>query len=101
MRLTMAIATAALLLGAATARAEVSGQEDRFMKGLRETVYATDQHLVFSVRTSLIHWLGGAVIADEADLAAARREGWWGTAVPVVPGGVDTPRNGTIRPGAR
>lgn len=93
MRFMLTILTAVLLAGAVPASAEVSGHEDRFMKDMKETVYATDQHMVFSIRSSLIRWLGGMPVADEADLRAARREKWWGKDVPVLTADTVGPRD--------
>lgn len=80
--------TAALVfvLGTGTAWAESSGQEDRFMKDAPDaTVYATDDHMGFSVRSSLIGWLGGVTVVDQNDLRTAEREQWWGASVPLLP----------------
>jgi hypothetical protein len=78
---------AGIFLAGGVARAEVSGSDsDRFMKDPpKETVYATDQHMSFSVRTSLIHWLGGVTVVKEHDLRSAERDRWWGKDVPLIP----------------
>jgi hypothetical protein len=82
----VAVAAGALLVGS-VARAEVSGGDsDRFMKDPpKKTVYATDQHLSFSVRSSIIHWLGGVTVVKEHDLRSAERDRWWGESVPLIP----------------
>ena len=78
-----------LLLGAGSAWAEPSGLDDSFMKDPpRETVYSTDHHMGFSVRSTLITWLGGVTIVDENDLRASERERWWGDDVPLLPADV-------------
>lgn len=77
-----------LALGPAGAGAEPDDPAfvaDPFMKDLKRTAYASNAHLGFSLRASAIHWLGGVPIADERERAAARRDGWWGRPVPVLP----------------
>ena len=88
---------AGVLLAGGVARAEVSGVDsDRFMKDPpKETVYATDQHMSFSVRTSLIHWLGGVTVVKQNDLRSAERDRWWGESVPLIP--ADTVREPVTR----
>jgi hypothetical protein len=81
----VAIAAGVLVAGS-VARAEVSGLDDRFMKDPpKETVYATDQHMAFSVRSSLIHWLGGVTVVKDHDVRSAERDRWWGRDVPLIP----------------
>jgi hypothetical protein len=88
---------AGVLLAGGVARGEVSGVDsDRFMKDPpKETVYATEQHMSFSVRTSLIHWLGGVTVVRENDLRSAERDRWWGDNVPLIP--ADTVRQPATR----
>jgi hypothetical protein len=50
-----------------------------------ESVYATEHHMGYSMRASVIDWLGGATITDENDLRASERQKWWGDDVPVLP----------------
>jgi hypothetical protein len=50
-----------------------------------ETIYATDHHMGFSLRSAFITWLGGVAISDERDVRASEREKWWGEAIPRVP----------------
>ena len=96
MRILVTAAVLAFVFGAGTAWAEPSGREDRFMEDRfmkdrfmkdapKETVYATDDHMGFSVRSSLIDWLGGVTVVDQNDLRAAEREQWWGASVPLLP----------------
>ncbi len=86
MRILATAAALAFVLGTGTAWAEPSEQHDRFMKDApKETVYATDDHMGFSVRSSLIDWLGGVTVVDQNDLRAAEREQWWGASVPLLP----------------
>lgn len=78
-----------MILGAGVAWGEPSGQPDPFMKDApKETVYATDDHMGFSVRSTLIDWLGGVTIVDENDLRSADRDRWWGVDVPLLPADV-------------
>lgn len=81
----LAIAGLAVLLGAVAASAEMSDEPDRFMQNMRESVYATEGHLWFSVRTAIIAWLGGVPVVDEREVRAAEREGWWGRRVHTLP----------------
>ena len=95
---TIVVAVAAgVLLAGGVARAEISGVDsDRFMKDPpKETVYATEQHMSFSVRSSLIHWLGGVTVVKQNDLRAAERDRWWGDSVPLIP--ADTVREPATR----
>jgi len=86
MRILVTAVALAFVLGTGTVWAEPSGQEDRFMKEVpKETVYATDDHMGFSMRSSMIDWLGGVTIVDQNDLRAAERERWWGSTVPLLP----------------
>lgn len=47
------------------------------------TVCATDAHMWFSIRMSLVRWLGGTPVVTSRDLARAQAEGWWGEPVVV------------------
>jgi hypothetical protein len=46
-----------------------------------DTLYATDQHMGFSIRNAVLRWLGGVDVARERDAKAAEKEGWWGEPV--------------------
>lgn len=87
MRLTRALTTAALLLSTGAAWAEGRAEhQDPFMKyPPKETVYATDHHMGFSLRSAIINWLGGVPIVDERDLRASEQDRWWGDPVPLLP----------------
>lgn len=50
-----------------------------------DTVYATNQHMAFSIRNTVLRWLGGVDVARERDAKAAEKEGWWGEPVAQVP----------------
>jgi hypothetical protein len=87
MRLVLAVvmAAAVVFLGGLV-WAEVSDEPWTPTKArIEETVYATDHHMGFSLRSALVDWLGGVAISDETDVRAAEREQWWGDAVPRVP----------------
>ena len=87
--LTFGLVTAAALVAAPAGADLPDGSVDQFMKPPpKETVYATDHHMGFSIRSSLIEWLGGVPIVDEYDLRASEREKWWGGSVPLVPADV-------------
>ncbi len=86
MKVGFALLAAALLLGPMVASAELLDQGERFMsEPPKETVYATEHHMGFSMRASIIEWLGGVPIVDDHDLRAAERERWWGKGVPLLP----------------
>ncbi len=86
MRFTLALTAAALILGGGVASAELYDRDDRFMsEPPKETVYATEHHMGFSMRVAVIEWLGGVAVVDAHDLTAARREKWWGEGVPLLP----------------
>jgi len=53
--------------------------------GRRETVYATDHHMWFSIRVTLIRLLGGRPVVREHDVDAAEKDRWWGEPVPTRP----------------
>lgn len=82
------VSTVAIVAGTACAELpDVRG--DQFMRQPpKETVYATERHMGFSIRSSLIQWLGGVTIVDENDMRASERETWWGKDVPLVPADV-------------
>jgi hypothetical protein len=40
--------------------------------------------MAFSIRTTVLRWLGGVDVAKERDARAAQKEGWWGDPVPQV-----------------
>jgi hypothetical protein len=40
--------------------------------------------MAFSIRTTVIRWLGGVDVARERDSKASEKEGWWGDSVPQV-----------------
>jgi len=48
----------------------------------QKTLYATDYHMWFSIRISLIDRLGGIPIIDSEEIRAARAEQWWGHPIP-------------------
>jgi hypothetical protein len=85
-RLAIAVVVAALIFPGGLVWAEVSDEPWPPTKArTEETVYATDHHMGFSLRSAFIDWLGGIAIVDEADLRAAQQERWWGDTVPLVP----------------
>jgi hypothetical protein len=76
-------------LGAGSVTADEYG--DPFMRDMKQTVYATERHMTFSMRASVIRWLGGVPVVDDKDIRAAERDRWWGPAVPHVPPGSPGP----------
>jgi hypothetical protein len=83
MRRGFAVAAVAILLGASAAWAE--NPAPRSSSPYTDTVYATDQHMAFSIRNTVLRWLGGVDVAKERDTRAAQKEGWWGDPVAQVP----------------
>ena len=70
------------LLGASAAWAQNAAP--RSSSEYTDTVYATDQHMGFSLRNTILRWLGGVDVARERDTKAAEKEGWWGEPVAQV-----------------
>lgn len=88
MRVQLTVVAAATLLASATAWGDSPASppiRDFSNQPVQESVYATDQHMAFSIRTSLIRWLGGVDVSRDRDVKAAAKEGWWGETVPQVP----------------
>jgi hypothetical protein len=75
-RLTVAAVT--IFLGASAAWAQEPGPRQSNNSPYTDTLYATDQHMGFSIRNTLLRWLGGVDVARERDAKAAEKEGWWG-----------------------
>jgi hypothetical protein len=83
-------ATAAAVLVAGTAAAQNPGptapRPGPSPNGSdRTTVYATNRHMAFSIRTSVIRWLGGVAVPGDRDVRAAEKDAWWGQSVPRAP----------------
>jgi len=76
---------ATVVLGAGVAWAQNPAPRNSPDSPYTDTVYATDQHMAFSIRNAVIHWLGGVDVAHELDAKAAEKEGWWGEPVAQVP----------------
>ena len=83
-RITAAV-VATVFLGAGVAWAQSPRPRNGPDSPYTDTVYATDQHMAFSIRNAVIHWLGGVDVAHERDSRAAEKEGWWGDPVAQVP----------------
>lgn len=83
-----AIAAVALVAGPAAAQTPgptSPGPEASPNGHHRSTVYATNQHMGFSIRASVIRWLGGVAVPRERDVRASQRDAWWGQPVPQAP----------------
>ena len=74
------------LLGASAgaAWAQAPDSQARRDSEYTDTLYATDQHMGFSIRNTVLRWLGGVDVARERDAKAAAKEGWWGEPVAQV-----------------
>jgi hypothetical protein len=81
-RLTVAAVT--IFLGASGAWAQSSAPKNSSDSPYTDTVYATDQHMGFSIRTTVLRWLGGVDVARERDSKASQKDGWWGDPVAQV-----------------
>ena len=73
------------LVGASAAWAQAPASQARSNSEYTETLYATDQHMGFSIRTTIVQWLGGVDVAQDKDAKASQKEGWWGDPIPQVP----------------
>jgi len=82
-RITAVVAT--ILVGAGAAWAQSPAPRNSSDSPYTDTLYATDQHMAFSIRNAVIHWLGGVDVAHERDAKAAQKEGWWGEPVAQIP----------------
>jgi hypothetical protein len=67
-----------LLLGSSAAWAQSSAPKSDPDSPYTDTVYATDQHMGYSIRTTIVQWLGGVNVSRERDNKASQKEGWWG-----------------------
>jgi len=74
-RLTVMAITIIVGTCAASAQSQVPRNPD---SEYTESLYATDQHMAFSIRSAVIRWLGGVDVARERDTKAAEKEGCWG-----------------------
>lgn len=74
-----------ILLGASAAWAQSPAPQRNNNSEYTDTLYATDQHMGFSIRTTIVQWLGGVDVARDKDAKASAKEGWWGEPVPQVP----------------
>jgi hypothetical protein len=84
MRRRFAVVTVLSLLSAGAAWAQAPAVQPRSDSPYTETLYATDHHMGFSIRITVLRWLGGVDVARERDTKAAEKEGWWGENVPQV-----------------
>ena len=82
-RLTVVAIT--FFLGASAAWAQAPASQSREESEYTDTLYATDQHMGFSIRNTMLRWLGGVSLARERDVKASQKEGWWGEPVIQVP----------------
>jgi hypothetical protein len=74
----------ALLVGSSAAWAQSSAPKSDPDSPYTDTVYATDQHMGYSIRTTLVQWLGGVNVTREKDTKASEKDGWWGETIPEV-----------------
>jgi hypothetical protein len=79
-----AVVAVTIFLGASTVWAQ-SSDPLRRDSPYTDTVYATNQHMAFSIRNTVIRWLGGVDVAKPRDIKASEKEGWWGDPVVQVP----------------
>ena len=74
-----------LLLGSSAAWAQSSAPKNDPNSPYTDTVYTSDQHMGYSIRTTIVQWLGGVNVSRERDIKASEKEGWWGDPVAQVP----------------
>ena len=79
------VVAATILLGASVASAQGQAPRNPPDSPYTDTVYTSDYHMAFSIRTTIVQWLGGVDVAREKDASASRKEGWWGESIPQVP----------------
>jgi hypothetical protein len=84
MRRRLTAVAVTIFLGASGAWAQSPAPKNNRDSPYTDTVYATDQHMGFSIRTTVLRWLGGVDIARERDSKASQKDGWWGEPVPQV-----------------
>lgn len=74
----------AILLGTGVASAQSQPPKNSPDSPYTDTVYTSDQHMAFSIRTNIIQWLGGVDVAREKDRQTAEKQGWWGDPIAQV-----------------
>ncbi len=84
----VAVISALWLGGGGIASAQSSRHRDPFMEDPKTSVYATNAHMGFSLRVTLIRWLGGIPLVRHQELERSEHEGWWGNPVPQLPSDV-------------
>ena len=84
----LSVVAVTIFLGASAAWAQDPFPRSSSNSPYTDTLYATNQHMGFSIRTTLVRWLGGVDVARERDSEAAVKEGWWGDPVAQVPPGL-------------
>src|SRR5262245_31746312 len=81
-----------LLLGSSAAWAQSAPPKNDPDSPYTDTVYTSDQHMGYSIRTNIVQWLGGVNLSRAQDSKASEKEGWWGEpAREVSPEQVKTP----------
>jgi hypothetical protein len=80
-----AMVAATMLLGASVASAQTKTLPNPPDSPYTDTVYTSDHHMGFSIRTTIVQWLGGVDVAQDKDARASQKEGWWGEPIPQVP----------------
>ena len=81
-RLTVVAIT--IFLGAGVASAQSQPPRNPPDSPYTDTVYTSDQHMAFSIRTNIIQWLGGVDVAREQDKNISDKQGWWGDPIAQV-----------------
>lgn len=84
MRSLVASLVGLVVLGGSVAPAAAQAQPPQ-QDASPETVYATERHLWFSLRVSLIRLLGGTPVVHPQDVERSQQERWWGEPVPTEP----------------
>lgn len=67
-----------LMLGSSAAWAQSSAPKNDPDSPYTDTVFTSDQHMGYSIRTTIVQWLGGVNVSRQKDTKASEKEGWWG-----------------------
>ena len=73
-----AVVAVTLLLGSSVAWAQSAPPKNDPDSPYTDTVYTSDQHMGYSIRTNIVQWLGGVNLSRDRDTKASEKEGWWG-----------------------
>ena len=81
MRRSFTVAAVTVLLGTGAAWAQAPAQQSSSDSEYTDTLYTSDQHMGYSIRVTMLRWLGGVPVARDRDVRASTKENWWGEPV--------------------